>query len=37
VHAVVVMVKVNDPAAAESHLREQTVPGVSQLPGFVAG
>ena len=36
-HAVVVKVKVNDPAAAESHLREQTVPGVSQLPGFVAG
>jgi hypothetical protein len=37
VHAVVVKVKVNDPGAAESHLREQTVPGVSQLPGFVAG
>ncbi len=36
-HAVVVKVKVNDPEAAQSHLREHTVPGVSQLPGFVAG
>jgi hypothetical protein len=36
-HAVVVKVKVNDPEAAQSHLREQVVPGVSQLPGFVAG
>jgi hypothetical protein len=37
VHAVVVKVRVNDPEAAESHLREQVVPGVSQAPGFVAG
>ncbi len=36
-HAVVVKVKVNDPEAAQSHLREQVVPGVSQSPGFVAG
>ena len=36
-HAVVVKVKVNDPKAAQSHLREQVVPGVSQSPGFVAG
>jgi hypothetical protein len=37
VHAVVVKVKINDSEAADSHLREQVVPGVSQLPGFVAG
>lgn len=36
-HAVVVKVKINDPEAAESHLRERTVPGISQSPGFVAG
>lgn len=36
-HAVVVKVTVNDPEAAESALREQVVPGVSQSPGFVAG
>jgi hypothetical protein len=36
-HAVVVKVKINDPQAAESHLREQVVPRVSQAPGFVAG
>jgi hypothetical protein len=36
-HAVVVKVTVNDPEAAESALREQVVPGVSQAPGFVAG
>ena len=36
-HAVVVKVKVNDSEAAQSHLREQVVPGVSQAPGFVAG
>ena len=36
-HAVIVKVKVNDPEAAQSHLREQVVPGVSQAPGFVAG
>jgi hypothetical protein len=36
-HAVVVKVKINDPGAAESHLRAKTVPGVSQAPGFVAG
>jgi hypothetical protein len=37
VHAVVVKVKINDTEAAESHLREHVVPGVSQAPGFVAG
>ena len=36
-HAVVVKVKINDSEAAESHLREKTVPRVSQAPGFVAG
>ena len=36
-HAVVVKVKIKDSAAAESHLREKTVPRVSQAPGFVAG
>ena len=36
-HAVVVKVKINDEEAAESHLREQVVPGISQVPGFVAG
>lgn len=36
-HAVVVKVTINDPEAAESALREQVVPGVSQSPGFVAG
>jgi hypothetical protein len=37
VHAVVVKVKINDQEAADSHLREQVVPGASQAPGFVAG
>jgi hypothetical protein len=37
VHAVVVKVNINDSDAAESHLREKTVPAVSQAPGFVAG
>jgi hypothetical protein len=37
VHAVVVRVKINDTEAAESHLREKTVPRVSQAPGLVAG
>ncbi|MGH2973429.1 MAG: hypothetical protein ACRDLL_00970 [Solirubrobacterales bacterium] len=36
-HAVVVTLTVNDQEAAESHLHEQVVPGVSQAPGFVAG
>jgi hypothetical protein len=36
-HAVVVRVTINDPEAAETALREQTVPGVSQAPGFVTG
>ena len=36
-HAVVTRVTINDNDAAESHLREQVVPGVSQAPGFVAG
>jgi hypothetical protein len=36
-HAVVVRVTVNDVESAEQVLREQTVPGVSQVPGFVAG
>jgi hypothetical protein len=37
VHAVVVTVTISDREAAESHLRERVVPGVSQAPGFVAG
>jgi hypothetical protein len=37
VHAVVVTVTITDHQVAESHLREQVVPGVSQAPGFVAG
>jgi hypothetical protein len=37
VQAVVVKVTVSDTEAAESHLHEQVVPGVSQAPGFVAG
>ena len=36
-HAVVVNVAINDPEAAERALREQLVPRVSQLPGFVTG
>ena len=36
-HAVVVRVTIRDHDVAESHLREQIVPGVSQAPGFVAG
>jgi hypothetical protein len=36
-HAVVVKDKINDSEAADSHLRERVVPGVSQSPGFVAG
>jgi hypothetical protein len=36
-HAVVVTVTISDHEVAESHLREQIVPGVSQAPGFVAG
>jgi hypothetical protein len=37
VHAVVVRVTISDHEVAESHLRDQVVPGVSQAPGFVAG
>ena len=36
-HAVVARVTIADRESAESHLREQVVPGVSQAPGFVAG
>ncbi|MCD6022799.1 MAG: hypothetical protein K0R20_2509 [Actinomycetia bacterium] len=36
-HAVVARVKIADREPAESHLREQVVPGVSQAPGFVSG
>jgi hypothetical protein len=36
-HAAVVRVTVNDVEAAEKHLHEEVVPGVSQAPGFVAG
>jgi hypothetical protein len=36
-HAVVVTVTISDNEVAESHLRENVVPGVSQAPGFVAG
>jgi hypothetical protein len=38
VHAVVTHVTITgDEGAAESQLREQVVPAVSQAPGFVAG
>jgi hypothetical protein len=38
VHAVVTHVTIKgDGGAAESQLREQVVPAVSQAPGFVAG
>jgi hypothetical protein len=36
-HAVVVKVNVNEQEAAETALREEVVPRVSQAPGFVAG
>jgi hypothetical protein len=36
-HAVIVSVTITDPEAAESVLREQIVPRVSQAPGFVTG
>ena len=36
-HAVVVKVTIRDHEAADSHLREQVVPRISQAPGFVAG
>jgi hypothetical protein len=37
VHAVVVKVRIDDLDAAETALREQVVPRVSQAPGFVSG
>ena len=36
-HAVIVTLTISDHEVAESHLRENVVPGVSQAPGFVAG
>ena len=36
-YAVIVTVAISDHEVAESHLRENVVPGVSQAPGFVAG
>jgi len=36
-HAVIVSVTITDPEAAESVLREQIVPRVSQAPEFVTG
>ncbi len=36
-HAVVVRATINDVEAGQSALREQVVPRVSQLPGFVTG
>ena len=36
-HAVVVNVTIDDTEASEVALREQVVPRVSQVPGFVAG
>lgn len=36
-HAIVVRARINDPDAAIQELREETVPRVSQLPGFVTG
>ena len=36
-HAVVVRVNIGDSETAEQGLREQVVPRISQVPGFVAG
>jgi hypothetical protein len=36
-HAVVVRVTIHDHEAAEEHLQERVVPGMSQAPGFSAG
>ncbi|QEC47897.1 hypothetical protein FSW04_10165 [Baekduia soli] len=36
-HAVIVDVSIKDADEARSELRERTVPGVAQAPGFVAG
>jgi hypothetical protein len=36
-YAVVTRVTLNDPEAAQRVLREQVVPQVSQIPGFVTG
>jgi hypothetical protein len=36
-HAVVVMVTLNDPEAATSQLHSNVVPGVKEAPGLVAG
>ena len=36
-HAVVFTVTIHDREQAETFLKEQVVPGVSQAPGFVAG
>lgn len=36
-HAVVTRVTINDEEGANRHLREEIVPRVSQLPGFVKG
>lgn len=36
-HAVVVTVTVNDEEGSVAALREQVVPRISQVPGFVAG
>jgi len=36
-HAVVVKVTINDQETADTALREQVVPGVSQAPGFITG
>lgn len=36
-HAVVVRATINDVEAGQSALREEVVPRVSQLPGFVTG
>jgi hypothetical protein len=36
-HAVVVNLTINDPAAAKKALHEQLVPRVSHAPGFVTG
>lgn len=36
-YAVVARVSIKDVEAAEGQLREQVVPQVSQIPGFVAG
>jgi heme-degrading monooxygenase HmoA len=36
-HAVLVRVTINDEESSTKALREQVVPGVARLPGFISG